>query len=50
MFADNTTLLMAEKDLKVLIDHFLKRLEPVLDWCENDKLDLNLSKTYFCHH
>ena len=42
MFADDTKLLMADKDLKNL-----KRLESVLDWYENKKLDLNWSKTYF---
>ena len=47
MFADDTTLLMADKELKNLIELFSKRLEPVLDWWENNKLDLNWSKFMF---
>ena len=47
MFGDDKTLLDSDKDLKSLIERFLKLLEPLLEWCGNKKLDLNWSKTYF---
>ena len=41
MFADDTTLYDSDKDLKILISRFSKKLEPLLEWCEFNKLDLN---------
>jgi len=47
MFADDTTLLDADSQLDILISRFKKRLEPLIDWCKFNKLDLNWSKTFF---
>ena len=47
MFADDTTLLDADSQLDILIRRFKKRLEPLIDWCKFNKLDLNWSKTFF---
>ena len=47
MFADDTTLYDADKDLNTLIERFVKKLESLLEWCSNNKLDLNWSKTFF---
>jgi len=47
MFADDTTLIDSDKDLNTLIERFVLKLKPLLDWCDHNKLDLNWSKTYF---
>ena len=47
MFADDTTLYDADQDLNILINRFLAKIKPLLDWCFFNKLDLNWSKTYF---
>ena len=47
MFADDTTFYDSDKDLTTLIGRFSKKLEPLLEWCEFNKLDLNWSKTFF---
>ena len=47
MFADDTTLVDADEQLETLIRRFKKKLEPLLEWCKFNKLDLNWSKTYF---
>jgi hypothetical protein len=47
MFADDTTLYDADSDLEVLINRFKKQLEPLIDWCNFNRLDLNWSKTFF---
>ena len=47
MFVDDTTLYDADADLGLLLSKFSKKLEPLLDWCKFNKLDLNWSKTYF---
>ena len=47
MFADDTTLLDSDKNTEVLISRFKKLLEPLIDWCKFNKLDLNWSKTFF---
>ena len=47
MFADDTILYDADADLGLLLSKFSKKLEPLLDWCKFNKLDLNWSKTYF---
>ena len=46
MFADDTTLYDADADLGLLLSKFSKKLEPLLDWCKFNKLDLNWSKRY----
>ena len=47
MFADDTTLFDADQDPRILINRFLEKIKPLLDWCFLNKLDLNWSKTYF---
>ena len=47
MFADDTTLYDSGEDLKSLIINLKKKLEPLVDWCKINKLDLNWSKTFF---
>jgi hypothetical protein len=47
LFADDTTLLDSDKELDVLITKFVNKLKLLLEWCEFNKLDLNLSKTFF---
>ena len=47
MFADDTTLYDADQDLNILINRFLAKIKPLLDWCFFNRLDLNWSKTYF---
>ena len=47
MLADDTTLLDADSQLDILISRFKKRLEPLIDGCKFNKLDLNWSKTFF---
>ena len=47
MFADDTTLYDADQELNILINRFLAKIKPLLDWCFFNKLDLNWSKTYF---
>jgi hypothetical protein len=47
MFADDTTLYESDTELKPLISKFLKKLEPLFDWCTYNKLDINWSKTFF---
>jgi hypothetical protein len=46
-FADDTTLGDADKDLNTLIKWYVEKLKVLLEWCEFNKLDINLSKTYF---
>ena len=47
LFADDTTLGDADKDLNTLINRFVEKLKVLLEWCEFNKLDINWSKTYF---
>jgi hypothetical protein len=42
-----TTLYDIDKDLNTLIERFLRKLESLLDWYSNNKLDLNWSKSFF---
>ena len=41
MFADDTTLYDDDADLGLLLSKFSKKLEPLMDWCKFNKLDLN---------
>jgi hypothetical protein len=34
-------------DLNILLNRFLSKIKPLLDWCFFNKLDLNWPKTYF---
>jgi hypothetical protein len=47
MFADDSTLYDADMELNILLNRFLSKIKPLLDWCFFNKLDLNQSKTYF---
>ena len=47
LFADDTTLGDADKDLNTLTNRFVEKLKVLLEWCEFNKLDINLLKTYF---
>ena len=47
MFADDTTLGNADKDLKTLVSRFVEKLKILLEWCKFNRLDINWSKTYF---
>ena len=47
MFADDTTLYESGGNLDNLISHFEKGIEPLIEWCELNKLDINWSKTFF---
>ena len=41
MFADDTTLYESDIDLDTLISSFKKKLEPFIEWCKFNKLDIN---------
>ena len=47
MFADDTTLYESDENLDILITKFKKKLEPFIEWCKFNKLDINWSKTFF---
>ena len=47
MFAYDTTLYESGGNLDNLIDQFEKGIEPLIEWCELNKLDINWSKTFF---
>lgn len=47
MFADDTAIYDSDKNLLTLINRFKKLIEPLIDWCKFNKLDLNWSKTFF---
>ena len=47
MFADDTTLYESGGNLDNLIGQFEKGIEPLIEWCELNKLDINWSKTFF---
>ena len=41
MFADDTTLYESGENLDNLIGKFEKGIEPLIEWCELNKLDIN---------
>ena len=47
LFAEDTTLGDADKDLNTLVNRFVEKLKVLLEWCKFNKLDINWSKTYF---
>ena len=47
MFADDTSLYDSDENLEILITKFKKKLEPFVEWCKFNKLDINWSKTFF---
>ena len=49
MFADDTTLFESEANVNSLMSKFKKQLEPLFEWCNHNKLDINWFKTYFCN-
>ena len=46
LFADYTTLYKAGNYIDKLISSFIKDLEPLISWCEMNRLDINFKKTY----
>ena len=46
LFADDTTFYKCGDNLDILISSFKKELEPMIDWCKFNKLDINFKKTY----
>ncbi len=46
LFADDTTLYKSGNDLNKLIDAFKQNLTVLEDWCLNNRLDINWSKTF----
>jgi hypothetical protein len=52
LFADDTTLydivdIRNNISLDIAIKNFLRNLEPFLEWCMYDKLDINFKETFF---
>ena len=47
LFADDTTFYKSMPDVKDLIDYFVDNIQPLINWCKTNKLDLNWSKTFF---
>jgi hypothetical protein len=47
MFADDTTLYETNTKVDSPISSFLKKIEPLFDWCKFNRLDINWSKTFF---
>jgi len=47
LFADDTTLYKAHENLDILIGEFITSLEPLLNWCIYNRLDINWSKCFF---
>ena len=46
LFADDTTFYNSGYNLDELITSFKKKLEPLIEWCRLNRLDINLRKTY----
>ena len=47
LFADDTTLCDSHEKLDSLIRLFIRELENLCLWCNNNRLDINCSKTFF---
>jgi hypothetical protein len=47
LFADDTTLYDEGENLNLLIRKFFHDIQPMIEWCNFNKLDINLSKTFF---
>ena len=47
MFADDTTLGNADKDLKTLVSRFVEKLKIPFKWCKFNRLNINWSKICF---
>ena len=47
MFADDTSILLRNKDIKELFDTCNKELEPVDQWLIANRLSVNVFKTYY---
>ena len=46
LFADDTTFYKNGKDITDLIKSFKSKLEPMIEWCLLNRLDINFKKTY----
>ena len=47
LFADDTTLYLFDSDIDNLINKFKVEIQSLLNWCSDNKMDINWSKTYF---
>ena len=51
IFADDTTLYVttanSAETLDILVDDFVRKLVPLLEWCFIKRMDINWSKTFF---
>ena len=51
LFADDTTLYATTtkltESLEKLILDFVKKLNPLIEWCSMNRMDINWSKTFF---
>ena len=50
LFADDTTFIIAEKDLPKCISKFKQATLSVVEWCDNNRLDISWSKTFALIH
>ena len=46
LFADDTTFIISGSDISVCIVQFKQVVIELLNWCKNNKLDINWTKTY----
>ena len=44
--ADDTTIYFDRFDLDVLIAEFSRKIRPLFEWCNLNRIDINWSKTY----
>jgi len=47
LFADDTTLYDESDNINFLVRKFIIKIQPMIEWCSFNKLDINWSKTFF---
>ena len=47
LFADDTTLYCSSPELTIVTNKFSKTINQLLEWCSNNRLDVNWTKTFF---
>ena len=47
LFADDTTLYKEGAEISLLVTKFIRDLQPMIEWCLCNRLDINWSKTFF---
>jgi hypothetical protein len=52
LFADDTTIVKSGSKILPLIDFFKKEIQPLFNWCNFNRIDINFAKTYimFIHN